>query len=230
MEKIVVLTGAGISAESGLGTFRDEGGLWAQHRIEDVATPEGFARDPGLVHRFYNARRVQAAQAKPNAAHHALARLEAEWPGEVLIVTQNVDALHEAAGSRNVLHMHGTLAGALCGACDHRWPAPMDMSQQDLCPTCRAPATRPDVVWFGEMPYHMEEIWAHLEDTDIFAAIGTSGQVYPAAAFGQHAGRAAAHTVELNLEASANVRDFAEVRQGVASMIVPDWVDGILGL
>ena len=230
MEKIVVLTGAGISAESGLGTFRDEGGLWAQHRIEDVATPEGFARDPGLVHRFYNARRVQAAQAEPNAAHHALARLEAEWPGEVLIVTQNVDALHEAAGSRNVLHMHGTLAGALCGACDHRWPAPMDMSQLDRCPTCRTPATRPDVVWFGEMPYHMEEIWAHLEDADIFAAIGTSGQVYPAAAFGQHAGRAGAHTIELNLEASANVRDFAEVRQGVASVIVPDWVDGILGL
>ncbi len=228
MEKIVLLTGAGISAESGLGTFRDEGGLWAQHRIEDVATPEGFARDPSLVHRFYNARRVQAAQAAPNAAHHALARLEAACAGEVLIVTQNVDGLHEAAGSRNVLHMHGTLAGALCGACDHRWPAPMEMSPQDCCPKCTTPATRPDVVWFGEMPYHMDEIWTHLEEADIFVAIGTSGQVYPAAAFGQHAGRAGAHTIELNLEASVNVHDFTDMRQGLASVIVPAWVDEVL--
>jgi NAD-dependent deacetylase len=228
MDKIVILTGAGISAESGLGTFRDEGGLWAQHRLEDVATPEGFARDPALVHRFYNARRVQAAGAAPNAAHRALARLEAEYGGDVLVVTQNMDGLHEAAGSRNVLHMHGALSGALCAACDHRWPAPLEMFPHDTCPRCHAQAARPDIVWFGEMPYHMEDIWAHLEEADIFAAIGTSGQVYPAAAFGQHAGRAGAHTIELNLEASANVRDFTEVRQGVASVIVPEWVDGIL--
>ncbi|WP_375569546.1 NAD-dependent deacylase [Seohaeicola saemankumensis] len=229
MGPIVILTGAGISAESGLGTFRDEGGLWSQHRIEDVATPEGFARDPGLVHRFYNARRVQAAAARPNPAHHALARLEAAYPGEVTIVTQNVDALHEAAGSRRVLHMHGTLAGALCAACGHRWAAPAEMQPGHPCPACAAPATRPDVVWFGEMPYHMDQIWDLLRAADIFAAIGTSGQVYPAAAFVQDADRAGAHTVEINLEPSATVSDFAETRFGMASVEVPAWVTEILG-
>ena len=229
MGPIVILTGAGISAESGLGTFRDDGGLWSQHRIEDVATPEGFARDPALVHRFYNARRVQAAAARPNAAHHALARLEAAYPGEVTIVTQNVDALHEAAGSRRVLHMHGTLAGALCAACGHRWAAPAEMQPGHPCPACTAPAARPEVVWFGEMPYHMDQIWDLLRAADIFAAIGTSGQVYPAAAFVQDAGRAGAHTVEINLEPSAVVSDFAETRLGPASREVPAWVDEILG-
>ncbi|WP_319825670.1 NAD-dependent deacylase [Thalassovita sp.] len=228
MEKIVILTGAGISAESGLGTFRDEGGLWSQHRIEDVATPEGFARNPRLVHDFYNARRMQAAKARPNAAHQALARLERDFAGEVLVVTQNVDGLHEAAGSRNVLHMHGTLAGALCGACGHRWMAPEAMAPGHPCPDCGAPAARPDVVWFGEMPYHMEEIWDHLRAADVFAAIGTSGQVYPAAAFVQDAARAGAHTVELNLEPSSVVSDFAETRFGTASRIVPDWVADLL--
>jgi len=228
MEKIVILTGAGISAESGLGTFRDEGGLWAQHAIEDVATPEGFARDPGLVHRFYNARRAQAAEAAPNPAHQALARLEDQFSGDVLIVTQNVDALHEKAGSRTVLHMHGTLEGALCGACQHRWPAEIEHAPDDLCPACSAPAVRPDVVWFGEIPYHMDEIWEQIEGADRFAAIGTSGQVYPAAAFAQHAGRAGAHTVELNLDASVNARDFAESRFGPASQVVPAWVDELL--
>ncbi len=230
MEKIVILTGAGISAESGLGTFRDEGGLWAQHAIEDVATPEGFARDPALVHRFYNTRRAQAAEAVPNPAHAALARLEAQHPGEVWIVTQNVDGLHEKAGNSNVLHMHGALDGALCAACDHRWPAPLVMAPGDACPSCAAPAARPDIVWFGEVPYHMERIWQLLDEADLFAAIGTSGQVYPAAAFGQHAGRAGAHTVELNMEASVNARDFAEARHGPASVVVPDWVEGILSI
>lgn len=228
MDKIVILTGAGISAESGLGTFRDEGGLWAQHRIEDVATPEGFARDPALVHRFYNARRAQAAEARPNAAHEALARLEREHSGEVLIVTQNVDGLHEAAGSCNVLHMHGILAGALCAACDHRWPAPLQMVPGQACPACGAPRGRPDIVWFGEMPYYMEQIWDHLREADVFAAIGTSGNVYPAAAFVQDAARAGAHTVELNLEPSAVVSDFAETHFGRASQIVPAWVDSLL--
>jgi NAD-dependent deacetylase len=228
MGPIVILTGAGISAESGLGTFRDEGGLWSQHRIEDVATPEGFARDPALVHRFYNARRVQAAAARPNAAHHALARLESAYPGEVTIVTQNVDALHEAAGSRRVLHMHGTLAGALCAACGHRWAAPAEMQPGHPCPACAAPAARPDVVWFGEMPYHMDQIWDLLRAADIFAAIGTSGQVYPAAAFVQDADRAGAHTVEINLEPSATVSDFAETRFGMASVEVPAWVEDLL--
>lgn len=228
MDKIVILTGAGISAESGLGTFRDAGGLWSQHRIEDVATPEGFARDPALVHRFYNARRVQAAAAQPNAAHHALARLEAEHSGQVTIVTQNVDGLHEAAGSRRVLHMHGTLAGALCAACGHRWTAPPEMAPGQPCPACTAPAARPDVVWFGEMPYHMDEIWDLLRDAAIFVAIGTSGQVYPAAAFVQDAARAGAHTVEINLEPSAVVSDFAETRFGPASIAVPAWVAELL--
>lgn len=230
MEKIVILTGAGISAESGLGTFRDEGGLWAQHAIEDVATPEGFARDPALVHRFYNTRRAQAAEAVPNPAHAALARLEAQHPGEVWIVTQNVDGLHEKAGNSNVLHMHGALDGALCAACDHRWPAPLVMAPGDSCPSCAAPAARPDIVWFGEVPYHMEQIWQLLDEADLFVAIGTSGQVYPAAAFGQHAGRAGAHTVELNMEASVNARDFAEARHGPASVVVPEWVEGILSI
>lgn len=228
MGSIVILTGAGISAESGLGTFRDVGGLWSQHRIEDVATPEGFARDPALVHGFYNARRANAAAAEPNAGHLALARLEAEYAGQVTIVTQNVDALHEAAGSRNVLHMHGTLAGALCAVCDHRWTAPPEMAPGHPCPACAAPAARPDVVWFGEMPYHMDEIWDLLRAADVFAAIGTSGQVYPAAAFVQDAARAGAHTVEINLEPSAVVSDFAETRFGKASDQVPRWVEEVL--
>lgn len=228
MDKIVVLTGAGISAESGLGTFRDEDGLWAQHAIEDVATPEGFARNPSLVHAFYNARRAQAAKARPNAAHEALARLEAEFAGDVLIITQNVDGLHEAAGSRNVIHMHGELAGALCNACEHRWRAPLKMKVEDKCPRCQARATRPDVVWFGEIPYAMHVIDPALSEADVFVAIGTSGQVYPAAAYGQHARRMGAHTVEMNLEESAASRDFAEVRRGPASEIVPHWVDQIL--
>lgn len=228
MTNIVILTGAGISAESGLSTFRDENGLWAQHAIEDVATPEAFERNPVLVHRFYNARRANAAKVAPNAAHAALARLEREHVGDVVIVTQNVDGLHEKAGSRNVIHMHGRLDGALCHACQHRWEAPLEMRVEDVCPACGTAATRPDIVWFGEIPYDMDVIDVALANADIFAAIGTSGQVFPAAAFGQHAGRLGAHTVELNLEPSAATRDFAEIRHGKATEIVPMWVDGLL--
>lgn len=228
MEKIVILTGAGISAESGLSTFRDEGGLWAQHAIEDVATPEAFERNPVLVHQFYNARRVNAAKVTPNAAHAALARLERDFAGDVVIVTQNVDGLHEKAGSRNVIHMHGRLDGALCHVCQHRWPAPLEMTPGDSCPSCGAAATRPDIVWFGEIPYDMAAIDDALSTADVFAAIGTSGQVFPAAAFGQHARRLGAHTVELNLEPSAATRDFAEVRHGKATEIVPVWVEDML--
>ncbi|MGK7654334.1 MULTISPECIES: NAD-dependent deacylase [unclassified Roseovarius] len=228
MSKIVILTGAGISAESGLGTFRDEDGLWAQHRIEDVATPEGFVRNPALVQAFYNARRSQAADARPNPAHQALARLEAEHDGDVLVITQNVDGLHEAAGSRNVLHMHGQLDRALCHVCDHRWPAPDEMRVEDACPACGACQTRPDVVWFGEIPYGMDQIDPALAEADIFAAIGTSGNVYPAAAYGQHARRMGAHTVELNLEVSTASRDFEEHRRGPASEVVPLWVEEVL--
>ncbi len=228
MEKIVILTGAGISAESGLGTFRDEGGLWAQHAIEDVATPEGFARDPDLVHRFYNARRAQAAEATPNPAHLALARLAREHPGEVTLITQNVDDLHHRAGSPQVLQMHGTLMGALCAACDHRWPAPLVMQPADRCPACAAPATRPDVVWFGEIPYGAEVIDPALNGADLFVSIGTSGQVYPAAAYAQHCRRLGARTVELNLEPSENARDFDEAHYGPASKIVPEFVESLL--
>lgn len=228
MSKIVILTGAGISAESGLGTFRAEGGLWAQHRIEDVATPEGFLRNPQLVVDFYNARRAQAAAADPNAGHLALARLEAEHDGEVVLVTQNVDDLHEKAGSQRVMHMHGALKGALCGACDHRWPAERVMAPGDPCPSCGAPAARPDIVWFGEMPYQMEEIYGHLAEADIFISIGTSGQVYPAAGFVSEARRYGARTMEFNLEPSDGHGLFDDVRLGPATQTLPAWVAEIL--
>ncbi|MDO6728716.1 NAD-dependent deacylase [Marinovum sp. 2_MG-2023] len=228
-QKIVILTGAGISAESGLGTFRDAQGLWAQHAIEDVATPEGFARDPGLVHSFYNARRAQAAAASPNAAHHALARLEAEFPGEVVLVTQNVDDLHHRAGSQNILQMHGKLAGALCGACGLRWPAPIVMTPDTPCPDCSQPAARPDVVWFGEFPHHMAEIGDHLAGCDLFAAIGTSGQVYPAASFVEEARNVGAETVELSLEPTAVSHLFNHCHSGPATETVPRWVASVLG-
>ncbi|WP_170473480.1 NAD-dependent deacylase [Ruegeria arenilitoris] len=228
MEKIVILTGAGISAESGLGTFRDEGGLWAQHRIEDVATPEGFARNPALVHNFYNVRRVQAAKAQPNAAHQALARLQRDWPDEVIVVTQNVDGLHEAGGSQDVIHMHGTLAGALCSSCSHRWKSAEQMTPADPCSRCGRPTVRPDVVWFGEMPYFMDEIYDHLSGARIFAAIGTSGQVYPAAAFVHEAIAAGAKTFELNLEPSTGVLHFDNILTGPATQTVPKWVDDLL--
>ncbi len=228
LTNIVILTGAGISAESGLGTFRDEGGLWSRYRIEDVATPEAFARNPALVVDFYNQRRAQAAAAQANAAHAALARLEAGHSGQVTIVTQNVDGLHEQAGARNVLHMHGRLDQALCGACDHRWPAPSAMAPGDTCPRCDAPAARPDVVWFGEMPYFMEEIDAALWRADMFVSIGTSGNVYPAAGFVQTARMAGAHTVELNLEPSDGAALFAETHSGPATQVVPAWVDRML--
>lgn len=229
MDKIVILTGAGISAESGLGTFRAEGGLWAQHRIEDVATPEGFARDPKLVMDFYNARRAQAAEAEPNAGHLALARLEAEFDGDVVLVTQNVDDLHEKAGMQRVMHMHGALKGALCAQCDHRWPAPLVMAAGDTCPSCAAAAARPDIVWFGEMPYDMDEIYDHLATADLFASIGTSGNVYPAAGFVAEARRHGAQTVEFNLEPSAVGSQFDDIRIGPATQTLPAWVAELLG-
>ena len=224
--RITVLTGAGISAESGLATFRAGDGLWERHRIEDVATPEGFAADPALVHRFYNARRAKAATALPNAAHRALAELARHH--DLTLVTQNVDDLHERGGSPQVIHMHGSLAGALCASCGARWSAPMVMSPDDPCPSCRARATRPDIVWFGEIPYRMEIIWQALEATDLFAAIGTSGNVYPAAGFAQHAARTGAECIELNLEASATARDFRRHIHGPASRTVPDWVASLI--
>ena len=225
MQSIVILTGAGISAESGLGTFRDADGLWTKYDLADVATPEGFARNPALVHAFYNARRKNCLNATPNAAHAALARLEREFSGTVRIVTQNVDDLHERAGSKNIWHMHGQLSRALCAACAHRWTAPQMMAVKDTCPKCSATATRPDIVWFGEMPYLMDDIYASLEAADMFVSIGTSGNVYPAAGFVEIAAQAGARTLELNLERSDTASAFAETRQGLASVLVPAWVD-----
>jgi len=228
MRNIVILTGAGISAESGIETFRADTGLWAQHRVEDVATPEGFEHDPAKVVAFYNGRRADAAQAEPNAAHKALARLEREFAGDVLLVTQNVDDLHERGGSRNLIHMHGALNSTLCGACDHRWPAPLQMHVAESCPRCAAPRARPDIVWFGEMPYEMDRIFAALSQADLFVAIGTSGNVYPAAGFVAEAARAGAATLEINLEPSAVGSQFAKALMGPATQTVPAWVDSVL--
>ena len=228
MSNIVILTGAGISAESGIETFRAETGLWAQHRVEDIATPEGYARDPKLVVDFYNARRVLAADAEPNAAHIALARLEAEHSGNVLVVTQNVDDLHERGGTQDLIHMHGALSSALCSTCEHRWPAPLQMAVGDACPACNAPAARPDIVWFGEMPYQMDRIFSALGHADIFAAIGTSGNVYPAAGFVAEAARSEAHTLEIDLEPSAVGSQFDDALLGPATQTVTAWVEVIL--
>jgi NAD-dependent deacetylase len=228
-ERIVILTGAGISAESGIDTFRDAGGLWERHRIEDVATPEGFARNPDLVLGFYDARRAALKSADPNPAHRALARLEAEFPGELLLVTQNVDDLHERGGSKNVLHMHGELSSALCSSCEMRSPLDAPLMDRPKCPVCQAPSLRPDVVWFGEMPYRMERIYGALGECDLFVSIGTSGAVYPAAGFVQEALMNGARTLELNLEPSEGSRFFTESRHGRAGEIVPQWVDEVLG-
>lgn len=232
IKRIVILTGAGISAESGIDTFRSAGGLWEQHRVEDVATPEGFARNPDLVLGFYDMRRAALGEVVPNAAHLAIARLQAEFasePGrEVLLVTQNVDDLHERGGSTQVLHMHGELNSALCTACEmrSRWTA--TMRDRPGCPVCAAPMLRPDVVWFGEMPYEMGRIYAALERCDLFVSIGTSGAVYPAAGFVQEARAAGAQCLELNLEPSEGSHWFQQSRHGPASLIVPQWVDEVL--
>ena len=228
-ERIVILTGAGISAESGIDTFRSAGGLWEQHKVEDVATPEGFARDPDLVLGFYDMRREALTKVEPNPAHQALARLEREFLGELLLVTQNVDDLHERGGSSQVLHMHGELKSALCLSCEVRsaWDAPM--ADRPACPVCGARTLRPDVVWFGEMPYQMERIYAALSTCDLFVSIGTSGAVYPAAGFVQEARTAGAATLELNLEPSEGSHLFTESRHGKASELVPQWVGEVLG-
>ncbi len=229
IRNIVILTGAGVSAESGIDTFRGGGGLWENHQVEDVATPEAFARDPNLVLRFYDARRAAIQTKEPNAAHIALARLEAEWGGKLLLVTQNVDDLHERGGSARVLHMHGTHLNAWCTSCDvrSRWTAPL--IERPPCPVCAAPTLRPDIVWFGEMPYRMGEIYAALREADLFVSIGTSGAVYPAAGFVQNAVELGARTLELNLETSQGSHHFHESRLGPASEVVPAWVDEMLG-
>lgn len=227
---IVVLTGAGISRESGLATFRDADGLWARVRIEDVATPEAFARDPARVQAFYNARRAQLRDpaVAPNAAHVALAQLEWRYPGRLLLVTQNVDDLHERAGSGNVVHMHGRLARARCLACAESVPWADDIAPDSVCPACGTGGRlRPDIVWFGEMPMHMEEIGAALDACGLFVAVGTSGGVYPAAGFVREV-PADARTVELNLERSEVTHLFKEAVQGPATETVPAFVRAVL--
>lgn len=229
-QRIVVLTGAGISAESGIRTFRGADGLWEDHRLEDVATPEAFERDPALVQRFYNARRQQllAADIAPNPAHLALAQLEQRFPGEFMLVTQNIDDLHERAGSRNLIHMHGELLKARCSVSGQLFPLHDNLSIENRCQCCNLAGTlRPHVVWFGEMPLEMERIYAALSECDLFISIGTSGNVYPAAGFVECANMAGAHSVELNLERSSVGDAFAEHHFGPASEIVPDYLNNL---
>lgn len=228
---IVILTGAGISAESGIQTFRASDGLWHNHRIEDVASPEGFARNPALVHEFYNARRLQLQDpaVQPNAAHLALARLERVHSGKVLVITQNVDDLHERAGSKNLLHMHGELNKIRCNHCGMGYHCVEAIGTHTPCKSCGKPGgLRPHIVWFGEMPLYLSQIENALLDCDLFISIGTSGNVYPAAGFVEFARNNGAHTVELNLDPSSNSELFHESINGLASKIVPEFVENHL--
>jgi NAD-dependent deacetylase len=228
IRNIVILTGAGVSAESGVATFRGPGGLWEGQRVEDVCTPQALARDPELVHRFYDERRAKLATVEPNAAHLALARLDAEWPGELLLVTQNVDDLHERAGSKRLVHIHGQLLSALCAACGKREPWAGSLPPGSACARCEAPMLRPDIVFFGEMPYAMHTIERALAAADLFVSIGTSGAVYPAAGFVHSARRMGARTLEMNLDPSEGSSMFDDSRLGPAGTLVPRWVGEML--
>jgi NAD-dependent deacetylase len=259
MKNIIILTGAGISAESGLSTFRDNGGLWDNHRIEDVATPEAFVRNPELVQRFYNLRRAQLKDVQPNAAHLAIAKLAAQWPGRVTVVTQNVDDLHERAynvilsvGRKAVveeslldpstplrsaqddkdyiIHMHGELKKARCSITEKVYDWEADIAVDTPCPCCKTIGRlRPHIVWFGEIPLHMDLISYLLAECDLFMSIGTSGTVYPAAGFVHEVrthGRA--HTVEINLEPSSGYSLFHEKIYGKAGEVLPEYVEKLL--
>ncbi|MGH1432348.1 MAG: Sir2 family NAD+-dependent deacetylase [Neptuniibacter sp.] len=231
IESIVFMTGAGISAESGIRTFRASDGLWEDHRVEDVATPEAFHRDPHLVHRFYNSRRNQLLSdpVKPNPAHMALAELEEKFPGKVLLVTQNIDNLHERSGSKNLIHMHGELLKLRCQESGVVYQITEDAQPEDICQCCGSSGNlRPDIVWFGEMPMHMETIYSALEECDLFISIGTSGHVYPATGFVELASSCGALTVELNLEPSKKESAFDHHIYGPASDVVPEFVQDIL--
>lgn len=231
LPRVVVLTGAGISAESGIRTFRAADGLWEDHKVEDVATPEGFARDPHTVQAFYNARRRQLQQPdiQPNAAHLALAELEAALGDHFLLVTQNIDNLHERVGNSNIIHMHGELLKVRCATSGQILHWVDDVHDDDRCHCCQFPSVlRPHVVWFGEMPLQMDEIYDALAQADYFIAIGTSGHVYPAAGFVHEAKLQGAHTVELNLEPSQVGSEFEEKTYGLASEVVPAFVQQIL--
>ncbi len=230
LPNIVILTGAGISAESGLKTFRDNDGLWENHRVEEVATPEAFEQNPSLVYRFYNARRAQLQHddVNPNAAHEALAKLEKAFGSNLMLVTQNVDDLHERGGSQSVYHMHGKLLSARCAITQHTFDWSDSFDHTTKCPCCNKVTLRPDIVWFGEMPMYMEEIYDALSKADVFIAIGTSGNVYPAAGFVQIAKESGAHTIEANLEPGVTNALFDESLTGPASHIVPQWVDQLI--
>lgn len=230
-QNIVVLTGAGISAESGIQTFRSQDGLWENHKIEDVATPEGYSYNPELVQDFYNQRRksLHEPHIKPNLAHLALAELEEKLDGNVTVITQNIDNLHERAGSNNIIHMHGELLKVRCPESNQVIEHHGDINIHDLCHCCQIPnPLRPHIVWFGEMPLQMAEIYSLLEKADLFISIGTSGVVYPAAGFVHDAKMHGAHTIEINLEPSAVESEFAEKRYGKASVEVPKLVEELL--
>ena len=231
IQKITILTGAGISAESGISTFRDQNGLWENHDINDVATPQGFAKNPDLVYKFYNQRREQllSPKIKPNIAHEALAKLEREFKGSVLLITQNVDDLHERGGSSNLLHMHGELMKMRCQRSRKVFDSPAELNASTICPCCEEEGNlRPHIVWFGEMPFHMHEIEQALLASDLFISIGTSALVYPAANFYQWAAGGGAKTVGLNLEENVASKRFDEPHSVKASEPVPMFVEGLL--
>ena len=225
---VVCLTGAGISAESGLRTFRAEDGLWEGHPVEQVATPQGFAAEPEVVHRFYNERRKACGEAIPNAAHQALASFEGNWPGDFLLVTQNIDNLHERAGSSNVIHMHGEASKARCMSCEVTVISPEEMDPETRCPQCGDGRLRPHVVWFGEMPLGLEGIYAALRNCGTFIAIGTSAVVYPAAGFVSEAKASGARCIEVNLESTGSTWQFDETCVGSASATLPALLDHLL--
>lgn len=230
-KNIVVLTGAGISAESGIKTFRDQNGLWENHRIEEVASPEGFERNPNLVQHFYNLRRQQLfdAAVAPNAAHDALAEFEQKFNGSFLLVTQNVDNLHERAGSANIIHMHGELLSMLCQNSGERFSIHTVITADTTCVCCGLTGSlRPDIVWFGEMPYEMDAIYEALSECDLFMSIGTSGHVYPAAGFVEEARRTGAHTIEVNMQTTQTTNAFAEHHYGLASATLPKLLNTLL--
>lgn len=231
MKKIVILTGAGISADSGLKTFRDNDGLWENHRVEEVATPEAFYSNPELVYRFYNLRRLQLKETRPNPAHEAIGKLMSSPHFQTILVTQNVDDLHERGGARDVIHMHGELKKVKCLRSGKSISWTEELNREDQCQCCQNPSPmRPDIVWFGEMPYHMELILGHLSDCELFLSIGTSGHVYPAAGFVQVAKlEAKAKCVELNLDESMQSSHFDESIRGRAAQIVPEYIEKILG-
>ena len=231
--KVVVLTGAGISAESGIKTFRDSNGLWENHHVEDVATPEGFEKDPDLVYRFYNARRNQLldGSVQANAAHIALGKLQQKLQSRFTLITQNVDDLHERGGCKDVIHMHGELLSAKCIKSTQQFKIKGTLDKSNECVCCHEKGNlRPDIVWFGEIPYYMDRIESALNEADVFISIGTSGNVYPAAGFVQLANYVGAHSIEINLEPSEVHSAFSETHYGAATQKVPELVDILLSV